>query len=144
MKKKFKGSGTGTTTLEKPEIAASTAHAIATRRDRLGDVLIEHNLATRSQVGEALVECEHVGIRRLGEVGPYPVYDRVRDLVGDDVVRQAGEDCPAGIVLAGVVIGSGEVAEEQRALGRAVARTGRAARRSSGSCPAAPPCAKNG
>ena len=59
----------------------------------------------RREVGEALVEGQHVGIGRLGEVGADAVDDGVRHLVRDDVVRQAGEDALAGQVaaLAGLV-----------------------------------------
>ena len=48
-------------------------------------------LQQRDDVGKALVEGQHIGVGRLQEHRPQPVDDGVRHLVGDNVVRQAGE-----------------------------------------------------
>ena len=73
-----------------------------------GDLVAQHLgkrevLEQRHDVGEGLVEGEHVGVARLDEAAVHAVEQRVRGLVGDDVVRQAGEDHAAGQVLAGRV-----------------------------------------
>ena len=78
----------------------------------------------RRQIGERLVEREHVGVRWLGEEGPDPVDDRVRDLVRDDVVRQASEDALAGQVVALIGIRSPEIAEQDAVGLAAVERVG--------------------
>ena len=65
----------------------------ARRRDLVPqDVRQGEVLEQRHDVGERLVEGEHVGVARLDEAAMHAVEQRVRRLVGDDVVRQAGED----------------------------------------------------
>ena len=79
-------------------------------------------LEQRDDVGERLVEGEHVGVARLVEAPVDAVEQRVRHLVGDDVVAQAGEDRQrrrAGSVRSDR---RREVAEEERLLRRAVVR----------------------
>ena len=78
----------------------------------------------RDDVGEALVQRQHVGVGRLVEAAVHAVEDGVGGLVGDDVVRQAGVDAAAGHVVAGVVRRGLEVAEQQRDLLRAVEGVG--------------------
>ena len=56
-------------------------------------------LQQRDDVGEGLVEGADVGVRRLQEAAVHAVEQRVRGLVRDDVVRQAGEDHAAGHVV---------------------------------------------
>jgi hypothetical protein len=68
----------------------------------------------RNDVGKGLVEGPHVGIGRVEEAAMHPVDQRVRGLVRDDVVRQAGEDHPAGHVIGEIALGGLEVAEQQR------------------------------
>ena len=77
-------------------------------------------LEERDDVGERLVEGVDVAVRRLVEARVNAVEKGVRRLVGDDVVREAGEDDrPRRVVL--VLRGDREVAEEQRLLrGRVV------------------------
>ena len=48
-------------------------------------------LEERDDVGEGFVEGENVGVVRLVEARVHTVEQRVRGLVRDDVVRQAGE-----------------------------------------------------
>ena len=60
-------------------------------------------LEQRDDVGEALVERQHVDVGRLEEIAAQAVHDGVRHLVGDDVVRQAGEDGLARQVRPGSV-----------------------------------------
>ena len=80
---------------------------------------IREVLEQRHDVGEGLVERQHVGVDRLVEARMHSVEQRMGGLVGDDVVRQAGEDERAGGVV-GVLDADREVAEQQRLLGRAV------------------------
>ena len=69
--------------------------------DRVGQRLLVREVGEqRGEVGEAFMEGQHVGIGRLGEVRADAVDDGMRHLVGDDVVRQAGEDALAGQVAA--------------------------------------------
>ena len=65
-------------------------------------------LHQRHDVGEGFMEGEDVGIRRLEEVTMHAVEQRVGGFVGDDVVRQAGEDHAAGHVLGGSRVRRGE------------------------------------
>ncbi len=68
---------------------------LALEHRRVGEVLEE-----RDDVGERLVEGVHVGVGRLVEARMHAVEQRVRGLVRDDVVRQAGEDERArGVVV---------------------------------------------
>ena len=48
-------------------------------------------LEDSDDVGEGLVEGEHVGVGGVLEAPVHPVEQRVRRLVRDDVVGQAGE-----------------------------------------------------
>ena len=81
-------------------------------------------LEQRDDVGEGLVEGEHVGVARLDEAPVHAVEQRVRRLVRDDVVREAGEDeCRRAGCCAGSA-GAREVAEQQRLLLRAVVGVG--------------------
>ena len=82
----------------------------------------------RDDVGEALVQRQHVRVGRLVEAAVHAVEDGVGGLVGDDVVREAGVDAAAGHVVAGVVRRGLEVAEQQRHLLRAVEGVGLAQR----------------
>ena len=70
-------------------------------------------LEQRDDVGERLVEGQHVRVGRLHEVLVQAVEQRVRRLVRDDVVRQAGEDHAAGELAGGAIVGGRKVAEEQ-------------------------------
>ena len=54
------------------------------------------SLEQGDDVGERLVERQHVEVGRLGEAAVHAVEDRVRRLVGDDVVGQAGVHAAAG------------------------------------------------
>ncbi len=72
---------------------------------RLGDLVaqglrLREVLEQGDDVGERLVERQHVGVARLREVAVQAVEQRVRGLVRDDVVRQAGEHQAARQVLA--------------------------------------------
>ena len=71
-------------------------------------------------VGERLVEGDHVRIARVEHAAMHAVEDRVRHLVRDDVVREAGEDDAAGKLVARVGRRGVEVAEQQRRLRRRV------------------------
>ena len=77
-------------------------------------------LEQRDDVGERLVEGEHVGVARLDEAAVHAVEQRVRRLVRDDVVRQAGEDQRRPACSSGRRPPAREVAEQQRLLLRAV------------------------
>ena len=48
----------------------------------------------RDEIGKALVEGQHVDIRRLVEVGTQPIEEGMGRLVGDDIVRQRREHEP--------------------------------------------------
>ena len=74
----------------------------------------------RHDVGKALVQRQHVGIRSRVEPAVHAVQNGVRGFVRHDVVRQAGVDRGAGNVIAGIVGGSFEISEQQRDLLRAV------------------------
>ena len=56
------------------------------------------------------------GLVGLRKSPVHAVEERMRGLVRDDVVRQAGEDHAAGHMIAGVVADGREVAEQQRLL----------------------------
>jgi imidazolonepropionase-like amidohydrolase len=91
-----------------------------------GDLVAQHAgigkvLKERDQVGERLVKRQHVGVHGLVEAGVHAVQQRVRDLVGDDVMRKAGEHQGARRV-AGVFDADRKVAEQERLLFRAVVR----------------------
>ena len=91
------------------------AQVAARARDLVPQDLREREvLQQRDDVGERLVKGADVGVGRLQEVPVHAVEQRMRGLVRDDVVRQAGEDHAAGHVIAGVVLDRLEVAEEQR------------------------------
>ena len=78
-------------------------------------------LQQRHDVGEAFMEGEHIGIGGIDELAMHAVEQGVRGLVGDDVLRKAGEDHAARQLFAGVVVVGVEVAEQQRDfLGRVV------------------------
>ena len=76
------------------EIAARARDLVA-QHARIGEVLEQ-----RDDVGERLVEGQHVAIDRLVEARMHAVEQRVRRLMRDDVVRQAGEDQRARRVAA--------------------------------------------
>ena len=65
-------------------------------------------LEQRHDVGEGLVEGEHVGVARLAEAAVHAVEQGVRHLVRDDVVRQAGEHRQARRGAAIVATGAGK------------------------------------
>ena len=65
-------------------------------------------------VGEGLVEGDHVDVGGLEHAAVHAVEDRVRHLVGDDVVRQAAEDDAARQLVARIGRRRVEVAEQQR------------------------------
>jgi hypothetical protein len=73
-----------------PQIAAGARDLGA---QRLGQAEM---LEQRDGIGEGLVKGQHVGVGRLAHAPVQPVEQRVRDLVRDDVVREAGEDQLAG------------------------------------------------
>ena len=100
------------------------AREVAARR---GDLVAQHVgegevLEERDEVRERLVEGEHVGIARLVEAAVHAVEQRVRHLVRDDVVGEAGEDGERRRAGSFRAHRRGEVAEEQRLLRRAVVR----------------------
>ena len=95
------------------EVAAGARDLVA-QHARIGEVLEQ-----RDDVGERLVEGEHILIHRLVEARVHAVEQRVRGLVRDDVVRQASEYGRAGRVPAVFRRGL-EIAEQQRLLLRAV------------------------
>ncbi len=83
------------------------------------DLVLEHRghgevLHEGHDVGEGLVEGEHVAVGRDPEAAVHPVEDGVRRLVGDDVVRQAGEHRAPRHVVARIVLRRAEVPEPQR------------------------------
>ena len=80
-------------------------------------VLHREVLPQRHGVGEAFGNCQRVRIDRLAPAAPHAVKDRVRGLMSDDVLRQAGED-PLSLVPVGARPAL-EVAEQQRPLARA-------------------------
>ena len=67
-------------------------------------------------VGECFVEGQGVGVARLDESMVHPVEQRVGGLVGDDVVRQAGEYSPARQISARSLHRGREVAEKESPL----------------------------
>ena len=75
------------------QVAAGRGHLVPEHLGQ-GEVLEQGH-----DVGERLVEGEHVGVARLVEPAVHAVQQGVGRLVGDDVVRQAGEhgqrDAPA-------------------------------------------------
>jgi hypothetical protein len=75
-------------------------------------------------VGERFVEGEHIRVARFGEIGVQPVQERVRGLVRDDVVREAGKDQAARQVRPGVLGDRWKIAEEQGLLLGAVVGVG--------------------
>src|SRR5258706_2794927 len=77
--------------------------------------MLEH----RDQIREAFVECVTIRIALLVETGMNAVEQRVRCLVGDDVMRQAREYGGPGRVI--LILGKHrEIAEQQGFLGGAV------------------------
>ena len=76
-------------------------------------------LEERDQVGEGFMPGEHVRVGGHGEMPAEPVHERVGDLVGDDVRRQAGEDhLPRQI--GAWILQVGAVVAEQHRLARRV------------------------
>jgi hypothetical protein len=63
-------------------------------------------------VGEGLVQCRHLGAGGLVVAAMQPAQRRMGDLVGDDVVRQAGEYQLSRQVRAGIVDVGRKVTEE--------------------------------
>jgi hypothetical protein len=98
------------------EIAARLRDLIA---QDLGEAEV---LEEGDDVGERLVEGERVAVRRQEILRQRRVEQRVRRLVRDDVVREAGEHEPARQLRAGRGAHRGEVAEQERVLARAVVR----------------------
>ena len=79
---------------------------------RLDDVPEQEVVEHRDEVGEGLVVGVHVPVGGDREHRSYPVHDRMRDLVGDDVDRQAREhELPRQVGLGVGLIGA-VVAEE--------------------------------
>src|SRR6266566_4680866 len=76
-------------------------------------------LKERDDVGEGFVERGAIEARCLGEMLPNSVQDRVRDLVCDNVMREAGEnDLPRQLSnIAGLVA---KIAEQHRSQVRIV------------------------
>ena len=92
-----------------------------------GDLVAQHAgqrevLEQRDQVGEGLVERERVRIARVEQGRVDAVEDRVRRLVGHDVLGQAREHGAAGIDASRIGVRGREVAEEQRLALRIVER----------------------
>ena len=77
-------------------------------------LLVAEVLEQRHDVGERLVERGRVRAGRLEEEATLAIDEGVRRLVGDDVVREAGEDGLAGQVHARIGAGRLEIAEHQR------------------------------
>ena len=77
-------------------------------------------LEQRDDVGKRLVEGADVGVGRREIAAVHAVEQRVRRLVRDDVVREAGEHHAARNVLGCFGLGGAEVAEQQRNLVRRV------------------------
>ena len=135
------------------ELAGQAEHrAVGDRRvgqvgATLGDVL-GHDLGVREvledgdDVGEPLVEREHVGVGRIRVMRAEPLEHSVCRLVGDDVVRQCGEH---DLVRAGSVPGSSasaakypnSSANRSRRSRRSLRRT-RAGRRAGAGLPSPP------
>jgi hypothetical protein len=92
-----------------------------------GDLVAQHTrqrevLEQRDQVGEGLVERERVRIARVEQGRVHAVEDRVRRLVGHDVLGQAREHRAPGIDASRIRVRGREVAEEQRLALRIVER----------------------
>ena len=77
-------------------------------------------LHQRDDVGKRFVKSEHIRIGRLIEARMHAVKDRVGGLVRDDVVRQTRVHRAASDVVARIVGGRVEIAEEQPNFLRAV------------------------
>jgi hypothetical protein len=83
--------------------------------DRPGQDLGEGEvLEDGDDVGESLVKAEDVAVRGLEVARPQAVDERVRHLVGDDVVREAAEDGLPREVRARLLLVGPKVAEEDR------------------------------
>ena len=83
--------------------------------ERLGEDVAEREvLEDGHDVRESFVEGEDVRVRRLEQPRPQPVDHRMRGLVRDDVLGEAGEDGLAREVGPHLAVGSTEVAEQQR------------------------------
>ena len=58
----------------------------------LDDVRVGEVQEQRDQIGEAFVKRRHVDVGRIEKRRPQPVEQRMRRLVGDDVVAERGAD----------------------------------------------------
>ena len=64
-------------------------------------------------VGKSLVKGEHIGIGGVDELAVHAVEQGVCSFVSDDVLRKTGEDRATRQLLAGIVIVSVEISEEE-------------------------------
>ena len=71
---------------------------------RSGPASLGHGemLEQRDDIGEGFVKGQHVGIGGLPEEPVQPVEQRMRRLMGDDVVRKAAENGPARKIFAAI------------------------------------------
>jgi len=67
------------------------------------DLLVRKVLEQRSPSPRMLVECRNIHVGLFEEVASQTIDDRVRHLVHDDVVREAGENRLARQVAAGIL-----------------------------------------
>ena len=69
-------------------------------------------LEQRSQVRECLVECRNIHVGLFEKIASQTIDDRVRHLVHDDVVREAGENRLARQVAAGILAVGDKIPKE--------------------------------
>ncbi len=100
--------------LLRPDVAAGPLNLVSE------DLAEREVLEERNDIGKGLVERQHVRVRRSIEATVHAVEQGMRGLVGDDVVRQAGEDHAPRHMTSGIVVRGLKVPEEQRFLCRAV------------------------
>ena len=86
------------------------------RTSRIADCLLDHLgvgevQEQRHQIGQRFVKRRHVHVRGVQERRSQPVEERVRDLVGDDVVAERGADQAVAHDETGRIAGRVEVAE---------------------------------
>ena len=80
-----------------------------------------------NDVGECFVEGQHVEVGGFHQPTGHAVQEGVRGFMGDHIVRQTGEDDPAGLEAGGVEGTRGKIAEQQGFFQRIVVPSGASA-----------------